>query len=183
PRSRPSSKAMGSMLWFCRYRKSCMPSPTKRSRLIESTSCTRSPASGLRRKNAAEKYSIFPDDRSSGRSPFTVSRRWARKRVSEAKRPAVSPSRSPISSQMQNVDPSRIVSCVVLLIAARPAGSFRPDDARSAGLAQCLDHDLVDVHVRRTRECKHHAGGDILRRQRVESAVDGLRLLGVALEA
>ena len=68
--------------------RSCMPSPTKRSRAIESESCASPPASGLRRKKAAEKYSTLPDESSSGRSPLIVSSRRERKRVSSAKKPA-----------------------------------------------------------------------------------------------
>ena len=75
--------------WFWTITWSCMPSPTKRSRAIESLSCASPPASGLRRKNAAEKYSTFPDESSSGRSPLTVSRKRERKRVSSAKKPLV----------------------------------------------------------------------------------------------
>ena len=111
-RSRPSSNATGAIDWFWITTWSCIPSPTKRSRLIERTSWASPPASGFRRKNAAEKYSTLPDERSSGFAPLIVSFSRDRKRVSSANRPLVSPSRSPISSQMQKVDPSRIVSAI-----------------------------------------------------------------------
>ena len=69
------------------------------------------PASGLRMKNAAEKYSILSEESSSGRWPLIVSLSPERKRVSSAKRPSTLPWRSPSSSQMQKVAPSRIRSC------------------------------------------------------------------------
>jgi hypothetical protein len=51
--------------------------------------------------------------RSSGRFPSIVSFRIERNRVSSAKRPLVAqPPRSPTSSQMQNVEPSRIVIAI-----------------------------------------------------------------------
>jgi hypothetical protein len=78
--------------------------------MIETASWSRPPASGLRRKKAAEKYSTLPDESSIGRSPLTRNSRRERKRVSSAKRPLVRPSRSPIWSQIQNVEPSRMVS-------------------------------------------------------------------------
>ena len=101
------------MLSFRTTMWSCIPSPTKRSRLIDRTSCFSPPASGLRRKNAAEKYSTLPDESSSGRAPFTVSLSSERNLVSSVKKPLVCPSRSPISSQMQKVEPSRMVSMVI----------------------------------------------------------------------
>ncbi len=108
----PSWSVKGFMLWFSSTTTSCIPSPTKRSRRTESWSCCRLPDSGLRRKNAAEKYSTFPDDSGSGVLPLIVSASFERKRVSSAKSPLVSPPTSPSSSQMQNVDPSRIVSTI-----------------------------------------------------------------------
>src|SRR5919198_5135097 len=47
------SNSTGSMLWFWTTNVSCIPSPTKRSRRIERTSCGSPPASGLRMKNAS----------------------------------------------------------------------------------------------------------------------------------
>src|SRR6266568_6669219 len=45
-------------------------------------------------------------------------------------------------------------------------------------------HDyLVDVNVRRPRDREHDAFGHVLRRQRLEAVVDGLRRVAVALEA
>ena len=41
-------------------------------------------------KNAAEKYSILPDESSSGRLPLMVSLKRERKRVSSEKRPSPS---------------------------------------------------------------------------------------------
>jgi hypothetical protein len=64
----------------------------------------------LRRKNAAEKYSTLPDESGSGVTPLSVSVRRERKRVSSANRPLVFSPTSPMSSQMQKVDPSRIVN-------------------------------------------------------------------------
>jgi hypothetical protein len=55
PTSSPSSNESGCIDWFWMRIVSCIPSPTKRSRTIERQSCGRSPAIGLRRKNAAEK--------------------------------------------------------------------------------------------------------------------------------
>jgi len=64
----------------------------------------------LRRKNAAEKYSTLPAESGSGRAPLTFRQSRERKRVSCVKKPLVSSPTSPRSSQMQNVDPSRIVN-------------------------------------------------------------------------
>ena len=109
------------MPWFWTITWSCIPSPTKRWRTIESESCGRPPAIGLRRKNAAEKYSTFPDESRSGFAPLIVRQSRERKRVSSANRPCVSPSMSPRSSQMQKVEPSRIVSAIRRLRAIRTA--------------------------------------------------------------
>jgi hypothetical protein len=79
------------MLWFWMTNESCIPSPTKRSRRIESTSCGNPLVKGLRMKNAAEKYSILSDERRRGRSPLIVSFSDERKRVSSAKSPSTFP--------------------------------------------------------------------------------------------
>jgi hypothetical protein len=62
-------------------------------------------------KKAAEKYSILSDERSNGRCPLIVSLKRERKRVSSVNSPSPSRWRSPTSSQMQKVAPSRIRSC------------------------------------------------------------------------
>ena len=51
------------------------------------------------------------------RAPLIRSSSRERKRVSSAKKPLVRPSRSPISSQMQKVEPSRIVIVATSLLA------------------------------------------------------------------
>ena len=112
PSSSASSNATGSIDWFSTITWSCIPSPTKRWRMIESESCARPPASGLRRKKAAEKYSTTPEESSSGVAPLTVRQSRERKRVSSANRPCVSAAMSPRSSQMQKVEPSRIVRAI-----------------------------------------------------------------------
>src|SRR5579862_5284677 len=81
---------------------------------------------------------------------------------------------SPRSSQMQNVEPSRIVS-------TRALGPAM--DARAARLVDRHDDELVDDDVQRAREGEEDAGGDVVRTQRPRSLVDGLRLVRVALEA
>ena len=94
--------------------------------------------------------------------------------MSSAKKPPVCPQMSPRSSQMQNVEPSRIVSANAVLV---------PQDAAPARLGERLDDDLVHVHVQRPREREEDAVGDVLGRQRLDALVHGLRLLLVALEA
>ena len=56
-------------------------------------------------------------------------------------------------------------------------------DAPAGGLVARLHDDLVHVHVPRAREREEDAVGDVLRRERVDALVDGVRLLLVALEA
>ena len=105
-----NSRGRCAELWTTKV--SCIaPSPTKRSRLIDSSSRSRSPASGLRVKNAAEKYSIRPDESSSGRFPLIVMFSPERNLVSSANNPSTSAWKSPSSSQMQNVEPSRMRNC------------------------------------------------------------------------
>src|SRR6266536_2451236 len=135
---------------------SCIPSPTNRSLRIESTSWPNPSPGRFRMKNAAEKYSILSEVRSSGRSPLIVRLKFERKRVSSANSPSTLPWRSPSSSQMQNVAPSRILSC-----------SGIPHDPASARLRQRLDDAL----------------GDVLGHQGLDSLVDGARLLLVSPEA
>src|SRR5919198_2375818 len=171
PTSTASSNSAGSMLSLTTRIVSCIPSPTNRSRLIERTSCASPSPGGLRMKNAAEKYSILSEVSSSGRSPLIVSFRAERKRVSSANSPSTLPWRSPSSSQMQNVAPSRMRSC-----------SGTAHDPRTAGLRQRLDHDLVHVHVRRPGDREENALGDVLARHRLDPLVDGVRLLLVAAE-
>src|SRR6478609_767624 len=121
-----------------------MPLPTKRSRLISTESSGSLLVSGLRRKYAAEKYSTLPDESSSGGLPSMVSSSRERKRVSSANSPCVFSRTSPRSSQMQNVEPSRIVCCVM-----GPALRHAQDPSARRLVAR-FDHDLVDVHVPRT---------------------------------
>ena len=94
--------------------------------------------------------------------------------MSSAKKPPVCPQMSPRSSQMQNVEPSRIVSAN-----AYWSRRMRP----AARLGERLDDDLVHVHVQRPRQREEDAVGDVLRRQRLDALVHGRRLLLVALEA
>ncbi len=94
--------------------------------------------------------------------------------MSCAKKPLVSAAMSPRSSEMQNVDPSRIVSKRL---------AFAAHDPAAARLGERLDHDLVDVHVQRAREREEDAVGDVVRGQRLDALVRRLRRLGVALEA
>ena len=108
PTSSSSVSSMRRMLWFVTTIRSCMPSPTKRSRRTDISSGPRPSTSGLRMKNAAEKYSMRSDESSSGRSPLIVSLKCERKRVSSAKSPSTSRSMSPTRLQMQKVEPSRM---------------------------------------------------------------------------
>ena len=99
-----------------------------------------------------------------------------RKRVSCVKKPLVASPTSPMSSQMQNVDPSRIVNMRGLVA----------NDSRAGRLRERRDDDLVDVHVRRAREREHDAVGDVLGVDRAaerDVLVDRARLLLVAAEA
>src|SRR3954470_24337346 len=171
--SSASSSVWRSMLWFWTTITSCIPSPTNRSRMIETTSCSRPPASGLRRKKAAEKYSTLPDESRSGRTPFTFRRSTERKRVSSVEKPWVRRSMSPTSSQMQKVEPARIVSC----------GTSTPGVPDRAALGECFDDELVDVDVRRPGQHEDDAFRDVLGAEGVEAFVRGLRLLLVAAEA
>src|SRR6186997_2742998 len=177
PNSSPSSNDTPSIDWFSRTTTSCMPSPTKRSRVIETWSWRSPPLSGFRRKNAAEKYSTLPAESGRGVAPFSVSFSRERKRVSSAKRPLVWSPTSPRSSQMQKVDPSRIVNISPL---------FRAEDAHSGGLRERHDDDLVNVHVRGARDREEDAVRDVLRAHRPaerDVRVDRARLLLVAAEA
>ena len=97
------------MLTFRTAMCSCMPVPTKRSRAIEIASCGSAPVFAFRRKNEAEKCCTRPDESSSGREPSRRRTSRERKRVSAAKKPLVSAAMSPRSSQMQKVEPSRMV--------------------------------------------------------------------------
>ena len=108
--SSETSKSSRCMLSFRIAIRSCMPVPTNRSREMESASCGSPFRLALRRKNAAAKCSTRPDDSRSGGDPATESTSRERNRVSCAKKPLVSAAMSPRSSDMQNVDPSRIVS-------------------------------------------------------------------------
>ena len=173
PNSTPTVSSSGYIVSFWSTTWSCMPSPTKRSRRMEIESSGRLSVSGLRRKNAAEKYSTVPEESSSGRFPSMVRHSRERKRVSSANSPCVVSRTSPSSSEMQNVAPSRIVSC----------GTRLADDSSARGLVPGLHDDLVHVHVPRAGEREEDAVGDVLRRERVDALVHGVRLLLVALEA
>ena len=86
--------------------------------------------------------------------------------MSLVKNPHVAPSRFPASSEMQNVEPSRIVNDRVL-----------------ARLLERLDHQLVHDHVVGPRDREEDAVGDVVRREVADALVDrGLRV-GVAGEA
>ena len=112
PTSSASSNSTGRIAVLCTTNVSCIASsPTNRSRRIDNSSRSSAPASGLRMKNAAEKYSIRPDESSNGRLPLMVMFNEERKRVSSANSPSTSAPKSPRSSQMQNVAPSRIRNC------------------------------------------------------------------------
>src|SRR5215210_1583401 len=154
--------------------RSCIPSPMKRSRAIESSSCPSPPTTGFRRKNAAEKYSTLPEERTSGASPLIVNRQRERKRVSCAKRPCVGVRMSPRSSETQNVEPSRIVKLTEPLSA---------DDLILTSLLEGLDDDLVHVHVGRAGDRPQDAVGDVFRLQVVDALVDGRLAALVAGEA
>src|SRR6266550_7281738 len=80
---------------------------------------------------------------------------------------------SPTSSQMQKVEPSRIVSC----------GKSAPDDADGARLGQGFDDELVDVDMEGPGEREEDAVGDVLGAERVDALVRLLRLLLVSAEA
>src|SRR5256884_209686 len=80
---------------------------------------------------------------------------------------------SPTSSQMQKVEPSRIVSC----------GKSAPDDADGARLGQGFDDELVDVDMEGPGEREEDAVGDVLGAERVDALVRLLRLVLVAAEA
>src|SRR3954470_3997386 len=80
---------------------------------------------------------------------------------------------SPTSSQMQKVEPSRIVSW----------GKSTPGVPNRAALSKRLDDELVDVDVRRPGEHEDDAFGDVLGAERVKALVRRLRLLLVAAEA
>src|SRR6266516_96546 len=80
---------------------------------------------------------------------------------------------SPTSSQMQKVEPSRIVSC----------GTSAPGDPHRARLGQRLDDELVDVDVAGTRDREENAFGHVFGAEWVDAFVWRLRLLLVATEA
>ena len=67
----------------------------------------------MRRKNAAEKYSTFPDESRSGVAPLIVSRSLVRKRVSSVKSPCVCSS-TPSTGSRSSSDAGRPsgISCV-----------------------------------------------------------------------
>src|SRR5687768_4368140 len=137
-------------------------------------SWARPPASGLRRKKQAEKYSTLSDESTSGEAPLTVSRSRERKRVSCVKKPLISSTMSPRSSQMQNVAPSRTVSGTRSLL--------RPQDAPARRLGERLHDELVHVDAQRTGQREEHAFGDVIRDHGLHACVHGTRLLGVAAE-
>src|SRR5581483_8080173 len=97
--------------WFCTTIRSCISSPTKRSRRIESVFGCRLSDGAFRRQKRPTCGTGWTYDSDSGREPSTRSTARERKRVSDAKKPVADalPSTSPCSSQTQNVDPSRIV--------------------------------------------------------------------------
>ena len=125
PNSSPSSNETGSMLSF---RTTIGPaSPRRRSARARSRAC---PAAGRRRAGCGGRTpprSTRPSTREQQR-PLAVDRQRSteRKRVSCAKKPLVSSPTSPRSSQMQNVEPSRIVS-----VTSRAGGSGRRTTARA----------------------------------------------------
>src|SRR5213078_451273 len=80
---------------------------------------------------------------------------------------------SPTPSQMQKVEPSRIVSC----------GTSAPGDPHRARLGQRLDDELVDVDVAGTRDREENAFGHVFGTEWVDAFVRRLRLLLVAAEA
>src|SRR5919106_1123159 len=70
--------------------------------------------------------------------------------------------------------------------ASTPPGSLASSvaqDAAAGGLRERLDHQLVDVHVRRAGQREEDAVGDVVRGHRLDAAVDGGGLLRVAAEA
>src|SRR5689334_14937501 len=79
---------------------------------------------------------------------------------------------SPTSSQMQKVEPSRIVSWAM-------SGQIA-DRADGGRLVERLDDDLVHVHMRGTGDREDDAVGDVVRPQRLDASVDGRGLLLVA---
>src|SRR5436190_5936728 len=85
---------------------------------------------------------------------------------------------SPTSSQMQKVEPSRIVSCGNTL---RVLGSCSGNPYRTA-LGQGFDDELVDVDVEWPSEGEDDAFGDVFWTEGVDAFVRRLRLLLVAAE-
>src|SRR6266536_4287976 len=94
--------------WFWTAIRSCMQSPTNRSRSIDSSFGRKPSAIALRRTKRPRCGAGWLLESGLGRSPATVSTHFERKRVSAAKNPeaAALPSTSPRSAQTQNVDPS-----------------------------------------------------------------------------
>ena len=80
--SSDTSKRSVSMLSFRTAIRSRIPVATKRSRATDTVSCGRPSTFALRRKNAAAKWSVRPEDRSSGREPASRRTRRERNRVS-----------------------------------------------------------------------------------------------------
>src|SRR6266550_3201393 len=80
---------------------------------------------------------------------------------------------SPTSSQMQKVEPSRIVS----------SGKSGPGDADRARLSQGFDDELVDVDVVGPRDGEDDAFGDVFGPKRVDALVGRLCLLLVTAKA
>ena len=87
---------------------SVSPGPTKRSRAIASVSCSRFRPAGCGGRTPPRSTRPGPT-RAAGRAPSMRSSKRERKRVSSANRPPPA-FKSPMSSQMQKVEPSRIVS-------------------------------------------------------------------------
>src|SRR5436190_7882006 len=85
---------------------------------------------------------------------------------------------SPTSSQMQKVEPSRIVSCGNTL---RVLGSCSGNPYRTA-LGQGFDDELVDGDVEGSGEREEDAFGDVFWTEGVDAFVRRLRLLLVAAE-
>src|SRR5437764_8612387 len=80
---------------------------------------------------------------------------------------------SPTSSQMQKVEPSRMVSWV----------KSAPGDPHGAALGKSLDDELVDVHMRRPCNGEEDAFSDVFGAERVDAFIGRLRLLLVTAEA
>ena len=85
----------------------------------------------------------------------------------------------------------RLAGDVATLVADAEGRAFEDRQGHQASrtiragrrLRERLDHELVDVHVRRPSEREEHALGDVVGRERLDVRVDGARLLLVAAEA